>query len=106
MSAGTTSHSDTEAARNRKFGPLYSRNVRAVGARGLMATRSSNWMVMLSGFFEPVLYLIAMGVDVLQGYHVAKPMPAAEVECWIRDRTTVSDGGFESLPVAGRRLDP
>jgi lipooligosaccharide transport system permease protein len=31
-------------------------------ARGLMATKSSNWMVMLSGFFEPVLYLISMGV--------------------------------------------
>ncbi len=27
-----------------------------------MATKSSNWMVMLSGFFEPVLYLISMGV--------------------------------------------
>ena len=62
MSVVTTSHSDAEAARNRKFGPLYSRNVRAVIARGLMATKSSNWMVMLSGFFEPVLYLIAMGV--------------------------------------------
>lgn len=52
----------TEAARNRPFGPLYSRNVRAVVARGLMATKSSNWMVMVSGFFEPVLYLISMGV--------------------------------------------
>jgi lipooligosaccharide transport system permease protein len=52
----------TDAARNRRFGPLYSRNVRAVVARGLMATKSSNWMVMLSGFFEPVLYLISMGV--------------------------------------------
>ncbi|MEQ4520742.1 ABC transporter permease [Pseudarthrobacter sp. B907] len=55
-------HSVTEAARNRPFGPLYSRNVRAVVARGLMATKSSNWMVMVSGFFEPVLYLISMGV--------------------------------------------
>jgi diguanylate cyclase (GGDEF)-like protein len=50
--------------------------------------------------------LIAMGVDVLQGYHVAKPMPAAEVENWIRSRTTVSDGGFDSLPVDGQRRDP
>jgi len=55
-------NSAAEAARNRRFGPLYSRNVRAVVARGLMATKSSNWMVMLSGFFEPVLYLISMGV--------------------------------------------
>jgi diguanylate cyclase (GGDEF)-like protein len=50
--------------------------------------------------------LIAMGVDVLQGYHVAKPMPATEVEGWIRGRTTVSDGGFDSLPVDGRRREP
>jgi EAL domain-containing protein (putative c-di-GMP-specific phosphodiesterase class I) len=50
--------------------------------------------------------LIAMGVDVLQGYHVAKPMPAADVENWIRNRTTVSDGGFDSLPVDGQRRDP
>jgi lipooligosaccharide transport system permease protein len=27
-----------------------------------MATRSSNWLVMLSGFFEPVLFLVSMGV--------------------------------------------
>lgn len=56
------STSVTDAARNRRFGPIYSRNVRAVVARGLMATKSSNWLVMVSGFFEPVLYLISMGV--------------------------------------------
>jgi lipooligosaccharide transport system permease protein len=27
-----------------------------------MATKSSNWLVMLSGFFEPVLFLVSMGV--------------------------------------------
>jgi lipooligosaccharide transport system permease protein len=41
---------------------LYSRNARAVIARGLLATRSNNWLVIVSGFFEPVLYLLAMGV--------------------------------------------
>jgi lipooligosaccharide transport system permease protein len=41
---------------------LYSGNVRAVIGRGLLATRSSNWLVMMSGFFEPVLYLLSMGV--------------------------------------------
>src|SRR6478672_7808182 len=61
-SFNTGDHSVTEAARRRRFGPIYSRNVRAVVARGLMATKSSNWMVMVSGFFEPVLYLISMGV--------------------------------------------
>jgi lipooligosaccharide transport system permease protein len=46
----------------RLFGGLYARNARAVIGRGLMATRSSNWVVILSGFFEPVLYLVSMGV--------------------------------------------
>ena len=61
---GTASgpHSVTEAARQRKFGALYSRNVQAVVARGLMAAKSSTWLILVSGFFEPVLYLIAMGV--------------------------------------------
>jgi lipooligosaccharide transport system permease protein len=54
--------SATEEALDRPFGRLYSRNARAVISRGLMATRSSNWLVMLSGFFEPVLFLVSMGV--------------------------------------------
>ncbi|MET1086321.1 MAG: ABC transporter permease [Arthrobacter sp.] len=62
MSTGLQARSATESARNRKFGPLYSRNAKAVIARGLLATRSTNWLVMLSGFFEPVLFLISMGV--------------------------------------------
>ena len=62
MSVLSDDHSVAEAARNRTFGPLYSRNAKAVISRGLMATRSSNWLVMLSGFFEPVLFLISMGV--------------------------------------------
>lgn len=47
---------------NRPFSSLYARNARAVIRRGLLATKSSNWLVMASGFFEPVLYLIAMGI--------------------------------------------
>jgi len=54
--------SATAEARPRTYGSLYSRNARAVISRGLMATRSSNWLVMVSGFFEPVLFLISMGV--------------------------------------------
>jgi lipooligosaccharide transport system permease protein len=46
----------------RPFGSLYSGNVRAVVARGLKATWGSNWAVMASGFVEPVLFLIAMGI--------------------------------------------
>ena len=47
---------------NRFLGSLYARNIRAVFARGLKATWGSNWAVMVSGFVEPVLYLVAMGV--------------------------------------------
>ncbi|HEX2246004.1 MAG TPA: ABC transporter permease [Arthrobacter sp.] len=46
----------------RPFGSLYAGNVRAVVARGLKATWGSNWAVMASGFVEPVLFLIAMGI--------------------------------------------
>ena len=62
MSAGLPVESAPDQARSRTFGPLYSRNARAVISRGLLATRSTNWLVMLSGFFEPVLFLISMGV--------------------------------------------
>jgi diguanylate cyclase (GGDEF)-like protein len=34
--------------------------------------------------------LVAMGIDVLQGYHIARPMPATEVEQWVRDWTTTA----------------
>ncbi|MET4619778.1 lipooligosaccharide transport system permease protein [Arthrobacter sp. 2762] len=62
MSILTGGHSATDIARERKFGPLYSRNAKAVVARGLMAAKSTTWLVLLSGFFEPVLFLLAMGV--------------------------------------------
>jgi lipooligosaccharide transport system permease protein len=41
---------------------LYAGNARAVVGRGLLATRSSNYWVVLSGFFEPVFYLLSMGI--------------------------------------------
>jgi lipooligosaccharide transport system permease protein len=41
---------------------LYAGNARAVLSRGLTATRSSNWVVVLSGFLEPVLYLLSLGI--------------------------------------------
>ena len=78
-------HSVTDAARNRRFGPVYSRNVRAVVARGLMATKSSNWMVMVSGFFEPVLYLSRPRSH-------SPVMPAGPPTSWSRRRTRRSSG--------------
>jgi lipooligosaccharide transport system permease protein len=49
-------------ARPRPLGSLYAGNSRAVMSRGLLATRSSNYWVVLSGFFEPVFYLLSMGL--------------------------------------------
>jgi lipooligosaccharide transport system permease protein len=41
---------------------LTSGNVRAVLERGFTVIRNQNWMILVSGFFEPVFYLLAMGV--------------------------------------------
>ncbi|WP_458040991.1 MULTISPECIES: ABC transporter permease [Bacteria] len=41
---------------------LWAGNPGAVVQRGLLAARSSNWLVVLSGFFEPVFYLASMGI--------------------------------------------
>jgi lipooligosaccharide transport system permease protein len=41
---------------------LYAGNPRSVVQRGLIAARSSNWVVVLSGFFEPVFFLASMGI--------------------------------------------
>ncbi len=46
----------------RPFGSLYSGNIRAVFSRGVKATWGTNWAIMISGFVEPVLYLVAMGI--------------------------------------------
>ncbi|WP_416377494.1 ABC transporter [Arthrobacter sp. JZ12] len=62
MSNVLTEQDYTITVKDRPFSALYARNARAVISRGLQATKSSNWMVMVSGFFEPVLYLISMGV--------------------------------------------
>lgn len=41
---------------------LSSGNVGAVLERGFTVIRNQNWMILVSGFFEPVFYLLAMGV--------------------------------------------
>lgn len=43
---------------------LYSGNIRSVFERGMTVIASQNWTIVLSGFFEPVLYLLAMGLGV------------------------------------------
>ena len=51
-----------EARRSRFLGSLYAGNARSVMSRGLLATRSTNYLVVLSGFFEPIFYLLSMGL--------------------------------------------
>ena len=46
----------------RALAGLASGNVGAVLERNLRVIRNQNWMVLLSGFFEPVFYLLAMGI--------------------------------------------
>ncbi|MFJ6653114.1 ABC transporter permease [Microbacterium sp. NPDC091313] len=50
------------AARRGGVRALWAGNPQAVLQRGLLAARSSSWVVVLSGFFEPVLYLASMGI--------------------------------------------
>ncbi|CAN7203250.1 ABC transporter permease [Microbacterium sp. LjRoot45] len=45
---------------------LWAGNPGAVVQRGLIAARSSSWVVVLSGFFEPVFYLASMGIGLGQ----------------------------------------
>jgi lipooligosaccharide transport system permease protein len=52
----------TPPSRGRLLGSIYAGNSRAVLGRGLLATRTSNYRIILSGFFEPVFYLLSLGI--------------------------------------------
>ena len=45
-----------------RLAALYAGNARAVVARGFLASKSSNAIVIISGFFEPVFYLLSLGL--------------------------------------------
>ena len=60
MSVGT--QTGPHLAPTRPLGALYAGNARSVMLRGWRATASTNWLVMLSGFFEPIFYLLSMGL--------------------------------------------
>lgn len=47
--------------RSRFLRSLYAGNARAVVSRGALATRSTNYLVVISGFFEPIFYLVSLG---------------------------------------------
>ena len=48
--------------------------------------------------------LIQMGIDVLQGYHMARPMPLAEIEPWIQQWSTFAQSIGE-WPRSGSEAD-
>ncbi|MFC0681993.1 ABC transporter permease [Lysobacter korlensis] len=58
---------DLPRQRARVLGSLYAGNARSVVRRGLLATKSTNYLVVASGFFEPLFYLVSMGIG-LGGY--------------------------------------
>ncbi len=51
-----------EPRRSRLAGPLYAGNARSVVFRGFRATKSTNYFVVISGFFEPIFYLLSLGI--------------------------------------------
>lgn len=48
--------------RSRFLGSIYAHNSRAVLGRGLLAAKTNNWIIVVSGFVEPVLYLLSFGI--------------------------------------------
>ena len=62
MTSTPTVETVVEARSQSRFlGAIYAGNSRSVMSRGLLATRSTNYFVVLSGFFEPVFYLLSLG---------------------------------------------
>ncbi|MBU6144004.1 MAG: ABC transporter permease [Acidobacteria bacterium] len=55
-----------EKRRNRLGAGMYSGRSRVVLERGFYALKSSTWMIVLSGFVEPVFYLLAFGYGIGQ----------------------------------------
>lgn len=49
---------------NRAGASVYSRRAWATLTRNFIAVKSSSWLIVLSGFFEPVFYLFAFGLGI------------------------------------------
>lgn len=60
--AAQTSSRPAHSPRRGGVRALWAGNPWAVVQRGLIAARSSSWVVVLSGFFEPVFYLASLGL--------------------------------------------
>jgi lipooligosaccharide transport system permease protein len=50
------------SADRRPLSALYARNARSVIERGFRVIKSQNWIILISGFFEPVFYLLSLGI--------------------------------------------
>ena len=52
--------------------------------------------------------VVALGVDLLQGYYFAKPMPGTQVEGWVRGTTGMTEPvyGIDVVPLDGAQLPP
>jgi lipooligosaccharide transport system permease protein len=60
-----TVHASEPLLTQRPRGPLsgiYAGNARAVIGRGMHVMRRNNLTVVVSGFFEPIFYLLSMGI--------------------------------------------
>ncbi len=55
-----------ERRRNKLGSSVYSGRSSVVLERGFMALKTSNWIIVASGFVEPVLYLLAFGFGIGQ----------------------------------------
>jgi len=58
----STAPTRAQLRRSGGVGALYSGNPQAVIARGFIATKSTNYIVVLTGFFEPIFYLLSLGL--------------------------------------------
>ena len=61
MSAVET-RTDVAAPRRGGVRAIWAGNPGAVVFRGVIATKSTNWIVVLTGFVEPIFYLLSLGV--------------------------------------------
>ena len=48
---------------------------------------------------ETLMTLRELGVDVVQGYHLGRPMPEDRLRPWIESQTDVAIGGNQGLPI-------
>ena len=62
MTQTTSTASAAKPLRTGGVSALYAGNAGAVLARGLQATKSNNWVIVASGVFEPIFYLLSLGI--------------------------------------------